>query len=105
MVDEISSVEEFSNASKKDVAIIDFHADWCMPCLMMAPIIDEISEKKEMRKVHFIKVNVDDYPEISEKFGIMSIPTMVVLKKGKEAGRIIGASSVEALEEKLKKFL
>jgi len=105
MVEEIDSASEFNEALKKDVAIVDFHAEWCMPCIMMSPVIDEISQKKEMKKAHFIKVNVDDYPEIAEKFNVLSIPTMVILKKGKEAGRIIGASGAEALESKLKSYI
>ncbi len=104
MVDDIDSIKEFDDALKNDTAVVDFWAEWCTPCLMMAPVFEEIAGKKEMKNIKFIKVNVDDYPELAEKFGVMSIPTTVVLKKGKEAGRVIGAQSAEALEEKLKSF-
>jgi thioredoxin 1 len=103
MVDEINSIEEFDSISKSDVVVVDFFAEWCMPCIMMAPVIDEVAAK--LKKVKFTKVNVDDYQDIAQKFGVMSIPTMVVLKKGKEVNRWVGASSAEALEENVKKSL
>ena len=105
MISDIDSVQEFDEALKNDTAVVDFWASWCTPCLIMAPIFEEVANKKDMKNIKFIKVNVDDYPELAEKFGIMSIPTTVIIKKGKEAGRIIGAQSIEALEEKLKKFI
>src|SRR3989344_3449410 len=105
MVDDIDSTEEFNEALKNDAVVVDLWASWCMPCLMMAPVFEEISGRKEMKKVKFINVNVDEHPEIAEKFNIMSIPTTIILKKGKEAGRIIGATGAESFEEKIKKFL
>ncbi len=105
MVDEIDSVKEFDNVLKAETAFVDFFADWCMPCVMMSPVIDEVSKKKSMKNVKFVKVNVDDFGELASKFDVMSIPTMIVLKKGKEAGRIIGGLSAEGLEEKIGKLL
>src|SRR3989344_7038437 len=101
MVDEIDSVKEFDSVLKADFAFVDFFADWCMPCVMMSPVIDEVAKMKSMKGVHFVKVNVDDFGELAEKFGVMSIPTMVVLKKGKEVARFIGGMSADALEEKI----
>ena len=103
MVDEINSEVEFDKLSKSDAVVVDFFAEWCMPCLMMAPVIDEVAAK--LKNVKFTKVNVDDYSVLSQKFGVMSIPTMVVLKKGKEVGRWVGASSAEELEKKIKSYL
>lgn len=105
MVDEISNIKDFDKVLKADVAFVDFFAEWCMPCVMMSPIIDEVASSKSMKGVHFIKVNVDEHGELSQKFGVMSIPTMIIFKKGKEVARLVGGTSAEALEEKIKKFL
>ncbi len=72
------------------VTLIDFWAEWCGPCKIMNPIVDEL-EKEFAGKVEFERVNVDADPAKSSKFGIMSIPTFVVLKDGTEVGRKIGA--------------
>lgn len=74
--------------SEKPV-LIDFYADWCGPCRMVGPIVDEIAEERSDIVVG--KVNVDDSPELAEKFSVFSIPTLVVLKNGEETDRVTGA--------------
>ena len=69
--------------------LLDFYADWCGPCRMVAPIVHEIAEENE--NVVVGKINVDDEPELAMKFGVMSIPTLIVLKGGEEAARATGA--------------
>ena len=71
--------------SEKPV-LIDFYADWCGPCRMVGPIVDEIAEERSDIVVG--KVNVDDSPELAEKFSVFSIPTLVVLKNGEETDRV-----------------
>lgn len=95
---------EFDDFIKHDLVLIDFFAEWCMPCVMMAPIMDELSEKFH-GKIKFGKINVDDNQALSQKYRIMSIPNFVLFKNGKQAGQFIGSMSVEDFEEKLKKFL
>ena len=68
--------------------LIDFWASWCGPCRMIAPIIEEISEERSDIKVG--KVNVDDEPELATQFGIMSIPTLVVMKDGELINKLVG---------------
>ena len=66
--------------------LLDFYADWCGPCRMIAPIIDEIAEERDDIVVG--KVNVDDYPELAAQFGVYSIPTLAVLKNGEVAQQV-----------------
>ena len=77
-------------AVKSDKPVfIDFYADWCGPCKMVAPIVEEIAEERDDVKI--CKVNVDDAPEIAAMFGVQSIPTLVVMKDGKVAAATMGA--------------
>lgn len=75
--------------------LLDFWAAWCGPCRMVSPMIDEIADERSDIKVG--KVNVDEQSELAEKFGIMSIPTLVVLKDGKIINRRTGAGSKEEI--------
>ena len=83
--------EEVLNSSKP--VIIDFYADWCGPCKMMSPIIDNIAEENSDVKVG--KVNVDEAQEIAIKYNIMSIPTIIIFKEGKEYKKFVGVTSKE----------
>ena len=98
MVKELTN-GEFEEFIKSGTAVIDFFAEWCMPCLMMAPVFDEMAEK--FSEINFGKINIDDDPELAEKYSIMSIPCIVIFKDGKEAQRFIGVQSENILVEKL----
>lgn len=78
---------EIINSDKK--VLLDFYADWCGPCRMVAPILEEIA--KEHPEYLIAKVNVDKEPEIASQYGVMSIPTLVVLEKGEVVNRTTGA--------------
>lgn len=78
------------------VKLLDFWATWCGPCKFMAPIIEDL-EKELAGKVEIEKIDVDQNQEMAQKYGVMSIPTYVVLKDDKEVGRIIGATSKDNL--------
>jgi len=80
--------------------LVDFYADWCGPCKMVAPIVDEIAE--ECTDVTVGKVNVDENPDIAAAYGVMSIPTLIVFKNGAEYGKIIGYRPKEDILELLK---
>ena len=84
----------------KEPVLIDFYADWCGPCKMMAPVVEKLAEKYE-GKVKVSKVNSDDEPELAQMFQVMSIPNFVIIKDGKVVDRVIGAVPQQALEEKL----
>ena len=72
--------------------LLDFWAAWCGPCKVMEPVIEEL-EKELEGKVEIVKINVDDKPDEAAKYGVMSIPTYIVLKDDKEVGRKIGVTS------------
>ncbi len=95
---------EFEEFTKNGLVFIDFFAEWCMPCVMMAPVVDELS-KKFRGKIKFGKVNVGDNEDLARKFNVSSIPNFVLLKDGKPINQFVGAMSSEELEEKLGKFV
>ena len=84
----------------KGKIIIDFWADWCYPCKEMTPVFEEIS--KEIKGLRFAKIDVDEEPEIASRFGVMSIPTFLLLKDGKEVKRFVGVMPKSSLKEKIK---
>ena len=85
--------------SEKTV-LIDFYADWCGPCKMMVPVVEKIASENQDLKV--VKVNVDNETELAVNYGIMSIPTFVVIKNGEEVNRIVGAVDKSDLEAMIK---
>ena len=80
--------------------LVDFWATWCGPCRMVSPIVDEIAEEHDEFKI--CKVDVDQEPELAQKFGVVSIPTLVVIKDGKVAGQSVGAKPKEDILEMLR---
>ena len=78
--------------------VLDFYADWCGPCQMLAPIMDEL--EKEHKDVEFVKINIDDQPEIAEKYEVMSIPTLVFLDDDdKITNTLVGLKSKKDIEK------
>ena len=78
--------------------LVDFFATWCGPCRMIAPVLETLSEDYE-GKVKFVKVDVDEAPEIAKDYSVMSIPTLIIIKNGEEVAKNVGAMGAEALEE------
>ncbi len=94
--------KEIINNSHK-LVVVDFYGDWCMPCLMLAPIIEDLAEN--MKEVKFAKINIDDNQELAAKYSVSSIPCLIIFKNGKEVDRIIGVHSQDSIEAKIKKYL
>lgn len=90
--------EEFEKfVSRYPLVVVDFWADWCMPCRFMAPIVKELARELAGRVV-FGKVNVDQNPVTASKFGIMSIPTLIVFKDGRPVDAVVGAMPKSRLQ-------
>ncbi len=86
---------------QKGVVFVDFFAEWCGPCKMTGPIIDELAEEK--KEVKFIKVDVDKNPELASTYQVFSIPTFIIFKDGKVVSQFVGAHSKEGFEQEINK--
>ena len=84
--------------------LVDFYADWCGPCKMMAPVVEQLAEEYE-GKIKVGKCNIDEEEEIRARYSVMSIPTMKIFVKGEEAASLLGAMPKETLEEQIKAVL
>ena len=92
MVKHLEKTEDFLSIIGNELYIVDFYADWCGPCKMLAPILEEIDFAE------VLKVNVDEHPELAAKFGIMSIPTILFFKDGLEKRKEIGFRNKEDIK-------
>lgn len=92
-----ATFDEVVNGATTPV-VVDFWADWCGPCKMIAPILDEIADEQG-DAIKITKLNVDENPSLAQKFGVMSIPTMLVFKDGEVEKRIVGAKGKAQLVE------
>lgn len=87
--------KNFKATTKRGVVLIDFWAAWCGPCKIIAPTLNEIADSRDDFKI--AKVNVDHNQPLAKKFKVMNIPTLLILKDGKEAGRIVGVKTKRAI--------
>lgn len=87
--------KSFKAATKRGVVLVDFWAPWCAPCKIIAPTLNEIADSQSEFMV--AKVNVDHNQQLAQKFKVRNIPTMLILKDGKEAGRIVGVKTKRAI--------
>lgn len=102
-VSEVTS-KQFEEFTRKGFVFIDFFAEWCMPCVMMAPVVEEVSEKFK-NKIKFGKVNVGDNEALAKKFEVSSIPHFILFKNGKEIDNFGSAMEADELESRLRKFV
>jgi len=96
--------ENFEATVNEGVALVDFWAPWCGPCRMIAPVIEELAEDFD-GKAAICKINTDEQQELASKFGIRSIPTILLMKNGEVVETMVGAASKAAFTEKLNALL
>lgn len=97
--------KEFNDIIKsKKVVLVDFFATWCGPCRMLSPILEEVSEEAN-GEYEIVKIDVDESYDLAKKFGIMSVPTMIIFQDGVEAEKIIGLRSKDDIVETIKTYL
>lgn len=90
---------------KKELMLVDFWAEWCGPCQALKPIIEELEKDYEKNdKVGIAQCNIDECPEVAEKYEIQSIPTIILFQKGKEKERINGLQGKESIAELIEKY-
>ena len=89
---------------EKKTLVVDFWAEWCGPCRMLAPVMEQLSEDNEGR-AEFVKIDVDDNPDLAREFSIMSIPCVMVFKGGALAGKNIAFAPKAAMQEFLDKHI
>jgi len=100
----VSNDASFADMIKTGVTLVDFWAEWCGPCQMMLPRLEELASKLEGKAV-VAKHNVDNDPQIPSQFRIMSIPTMIVFKDGQPVEKFVGVQDVSTLEAAISKHL
>lgn len=98
-MEHIKNEKEFDKIIENDKVIIDFYAEWCGPCKMLSPILEKVSKEE---KLTTYKVNVDDLEDVARRYGIMSIPTVIVFSKGKEVKKNVGFMDEDELKEFIK---
>jgi len=99
MVKDINAEEYEQLKDSKSTVVIDFHATWCGPCKILSPILEELQD--EMENVEFVKLDVDQFPEISGANQVMGVPTVVILKDGEIKERFVGVQPKEVIKEKI----
>lgn len=95
MIKYLENMDDFEKIIQNKV-LVDFYADWCGPCRMLGPILEELEN------IQILKVNVDNFQEIANKYGVMSIPTLILFNEGKEINKMIGLRSKSDIEDMIK---
>ena len=99
MVKEINAEEYSEIVNSSNPVVIDFHATWCGPCKVLSPILEELDD--EIEGVEFVKLDVDQHPQIAVQNQVMGVPTVVILKDGEVKDRFVGVQPKEVIKEKI----
>ena len=105
-ITQVSDVKSWEvNVVNSDIPVfVDFWAEWCGPCRMVSPVVEELANDYE-GKVKFVKVNVDEANELASKYNVFSIPTLIILNKGEIVGQQVGAASKESYKSMIDRAL
>ena len=99
MIKHLENANEFEKEVQGELVIVDFYADWCGPCQMLAPVLEDLDKEANLK---IVKINVDDIPELARQFRVMSIPTLLLFKDGKFVKKELGYMPIERLREFIK---
>lgn len=99
MIVHLEKAEDFEKEIQGDLVVVDFYADWCGPCQMLAPNLEQLSQELPVK---IVKINTDEIPDIARMFRVMSIPTLLLFKDGKFVKRDLGYMPIERLREFIK---
>ena len=99
MIKHLSNANEFENEVKEGLVLVDFYADWCGPCQMLAPNLEQLDKEGGVK---IVKINVDDIPDLARQFRVMSIPTLMLFKDGKFDKKVLGYMPIESLRDFIK---
>ena len=99
MVKEINAEEYSEIVNSSNPVVIDFHATWCGPCKVLSPILEELDD--EIEGVEFVKLDVDQHPQIAGQNQVMGVPTVVIIKDGELKDRFVGVQPKEVIKEKI----
>ena len=99
MIKHLSNPSEFEQEVQGHAVVVDFYADWCGPCQMLAPVLEQLEKETSIK---IVKINVDETPDIARAFRIMSIPTLMLFKDGKLVKKELGYMPIERLREFIK---
>ncbi|MGC8971551.1 MAG: thioredoxin [bacterium] len=101
----VSRLDFDSEVINSNIPVLaDFWAEWCMPCKMLSPIVEEISQEFSGR-IKVVKVNVDENPDLAMRYGIQAIPTLLIFKEGKVVGEIVGYVSKRVLKDRIEEAI
>ena len=99
MIKHLENANEFEKEVQGELVIVDFYADWCGPCQMLAPVLEDLDKEANLK---IVKINVDDIPELARQFRVMSIPTLLLFKDGKFIKKELGYMPIERLRDFIK---
>ncbi len=99
MIKHLENSNDFEKEVQGEAVIVDFFADWCGPCQMLAPVLEELDKEGGVK---IVKINVDEVPELARQFRVMSIPTVMLFKNGQFVKKQLGYMPLEALKEFIK---
>lgn len=99
MIKHLNDANEFEKEVQGEVVLVDFFAEWCGPCQMLAPVLEELDKEGQVK---IVKIDVDEVPELARQFRVMSIPTVMLFKNGQFVKKQLGFMPLEALKEFVK---
>lgn len=105
LVPSLNESELESALSGTDVVVVDFWAEWCGPCKMLAPVLDQVAQDLEGQPAKVVKINVDDNQSLAVKYGIQSIPTLLYFKGGEVKDKSMGPAPKKAILDKIKALM